>query len=102
MRLIDTFFEEFSNWPAVFEAIGMRLRNEAFILQMFPLLDFVIMRIKNNFEPDAAEIILRLYAHTAIDYLKDIDPQYVTTYECIVLSVLRMDPWMKFLDTVRL
>lgn len=98
-RLVDTFFDEFTNWSAVFDVVQMRLAEQSFIDELFHLLKFVIKRIKNN---GNAEQSLRSYSHTAIQFLDTLDRQYVMTHDNIINTIMDASCMLKWTNNVRL
>ncbi|XP_031634070.1 uncharacterized protein LOC116347564 [Contarinia nasturtii] len=91
-RLVNTFFFEFTNWDAVFEAIGLRLDNTEFINELFSLLERVIDRFKMKIvlSNDAVEHI-RIFIHHAIQYMNNLDRKYVRVYANIIYSIIHAD-----------
>lgn len=96
-RLIDTFYDEFTNWQAVYAVIEMRLTEHIFTTEMFHLLKIVIKRIKSN---DNSESLLRSYAHTAIRFLRTLDRQYVMFHDNIIYTILDADEKLMLTDDV--
>lgn len=99
-RLISLFFDEFTNWTAFFEAVDIRLPNRPFIYDFFRLMQYVINQIRKN--ADSNELLLRSNAHSAIEFLQEIDRhQNVHVYASINLMILTADHKLEQIDSVR-
>ncbi|XP_055309882.1 uncharacterized protein LOC129573411 [Sitodiplosis mosellana] len=96
MRVTKTFFAEFTNWDAVFEAVELRLHDVDFIDEIFALLKRVIDHIKKN-QVDVDDS-LRSFSHKAIRFAQQLDRQHVTVYSNIVFSLLHADRWLELID----
>lgn len=100
MRVTKTFFEEFTNWNAVFEAVQMRLSNVEFIDEIFALLRRVIVHIKNSEDHGTIESSLRSFSHKAIQFAQDLDRQHVTVLANIIFSLQYANKRLELIDNV--
>lgn len=98
MRLTKTFYAEFTNWNAVYEAIQMRLHNVAFINEIFALLARVIDHIKMN-EVNVANS-LRSLSHKSIEFAQNLDRSHVTVYANIIYTLLHADRQLRLIEDV--
>lgn len=98
MRLINTFFAEFTDWEAVFRVVGMRLNDQIFVNEFFQLVRRVIEQISNR--NDTKEL-QRTYSHAAIEFLQHLDRQYVKIYGDIIYTINVTDELFILTDRVR-
>lgn len=96
-HLTNTFFNEFTNWPAVFAAIQMRLNDQAFINELTQILRTVFAEIC---KPSYSEDMRRSYAHTAIAFMHRLDRQYVKTHDNIIFTLCISDNSLELVDNV--
>lgn len=103
-RMINTFYTEFTNFEAVFEAIQLRLPNQAFINEMCYLLKSLFTRIKNNLyvkNREQAEQLMRSFVHSAIDFLENLDRRHMKTYGNIMYMIVFVDKFLSLSNIVR-
>ena len=98
MRVTKTFYAEFSNWNAVYEAVEMRLHNVDFIEEIFALLIRVINHIKMN--KVNVENSLRAFSHKSIEFAQNLDRSHVIVYANIIHALLHADRQLQLIDDV--
>lgn len=98
MRLINTFFAEFTDWEAVFRVVGMRFNDQIFVNEFFQLVRRVVEKISDR---NDAEDLQRSYSHAAIEFLQHLDRQYVKIYGDIIYTIHAADGFFKLIDRVR-
>lgn len=98
MRLTKTFYAEFTNWNAVYEAIEMRLHNIDFIEEIFALLIRVIDHIKAN--KVNVENSLRSFLHKSIEFAQNVDRRHIIFYANIIYVLLYADRQLVLIDNV--
>lgn len=88
-----TFYTEFTDWDAVFQAIQLRLSNDVFIEDLFCLLERVFQQIKASQNKEQAEELIRSYLHKAIKFVNKLGRQHVKVYTGVIfsLSILKDD-----------
>lgn len=96
--MTKTFYAEFTNWDAVFEAVGMRLHDNDFTHEIFALVKRTIDHIKAN-KVDVKSS-LRSFSHKAIRFAEDLDRQYVSAYSNIIFSLQYADTNLQLIDDV--
>lgn len=108
-RLVDTFYNEFLNWSAIFEAVQNQILDETFINELFEVFRIVVKRIKDNAD---SEELLRSYIHAAIQYLNEFERQRATSESeerrlaiaapCgrIIASIINADKYLKLISIV--
>lgn len=99
--MTSAFYEEFTNWEAVFIVIEQHINQKEFVDKMFHLLKFVYKFIKCGDLADA-EKLQRTHAQSAIQCLTRIDRRivHVDTVDQLICAILHTDEELKLIRNV--
>lgn len=101
-RLIDTFYNEFTNTEAVFQVIQLRLPDQAFIDEIWWLLRLLYDRVKKDTDEVKSEHLKRSFLHSTIDFLSNINRRYDKTCGGFLYMITFVDSLLELVDTVRM
>lgn len=104
-RLTHAFYDEFTDWKAIFALTEQNIGNAEFIGDLFNLLKFVYKYIKMANTPAAlieSEELLRSHAKSAIQCLNRIDRRtvHVDTVDQLICAILYTDKELKLISNV--
>lgn len=105
-RLTAAFYDEFTDWDAVFDLIRENIVDDLeFVEKMFHLLKFVYKYIKGATTPkekDESEQLLREHAQRAIQCLAELDRKTVQVgmVDHLIGAILHTDYELKLINQV--
>lgn len=105
-RLTTAFYDEFTNWDAVFDLIRQNIDNDyEFVEKMFHSLKFVYKYMKwatTPEEKDETEQLLREHAQRAIQCLAEINRKtvHVDMVDHLIGAILHTDKELKLIGQV--